>query len=489
MSGRGELVSVVIPTYNRVGLLRQTIDSVLAQTHRPLEVIVVDDGSTDETPSLLRAYGDRIRSLRQENRGGTASRNVGTALATGDYVNWIDHDDLMLPAKIERQMQVFRAKPWLGLVHCGYDKIDADGEVLERLVGLPEGDVRRRLVCGCFLWSGAPLVKRECIARLGTFDESVWSSDADMWLRIALAGYEFGCVQEPLGRYRIVADSTMADVARTERLDFAILDRVFADPDLAPEVAAMRTAAYFNQRFWLSTRYYAVGMWDDARRNLTTALELRPELLENQAAELMLYLSGAAMDPRVTDPTRFVADVLDHLPPEAGALVPFRTRLVSQVRLRMALRAYAFGRIEEGRDRISDALEADRHFVEHREHFAAAVYESAHHFSLEPERYLDLVLSNLPAAASPLAACRRVLLGSMLWWSAAAELGRGDRPLAGRHLARAVGYRPSLATRLARKLVLRGGSTVKQALLRLVPDRANEPAVDGAAALERSAPR
>jgi glycosyltransferase involved in cell wall biosynthesis len=466
MSDPGPLVSVVIPTYNRADLLRQAIDSVLAQTYRPLELVVVDDGSTDGTPELLRSYGERLVAIRQRNQGGTAARNAGTQRARGAFLNWLDHDDLMRPDKIARQMQVFRAQPALGLVHCGYDKIDAEGQVLERLVGLPEGDVARRLVCGCFLWSGAPLVKRACIERVGAFDESVWSSDADLWLRIALAGYAFGCVQEPLGKYRILADSTMADVARTERLDFAILDRVFARADLSSQVAAMRTEAYFNQRFWLATRYYTIGRWHDARRNLTLALELKPALLASEAVDLLLHLSGAALDPRVGDPLRFTRDVLAHLPPVAAALAPYGARLESRVQLRMALREYAHGRIDQARDRLAAALDVDRHVVSRSEHFAAAVYESARHHSCEPEDHLDLVLGNLPGSAQELARRRSVFLGWMRWWSAAEHRACGRWSSAGRDLVAALRQRPAFAPWLARRAFLRSGSVVKQILLR-----------------------
>src|SRR5690606_38360993 len=140
--------------------------------------------------------------------------------------------DLMLPDKIARQVDLLRSRPECGLVHCGFYRIDRDGRKIDIVNHLPEGDVRERLVQGCFLWSGAPLIRREVIDEAGLFDESVWSSDAEMWLRIAIAGYEFGCVQEPLGCYRILPDSSMADVARTERMDMATLERTFADPRL-----------------------------------------------------------------------------------------------------------------------------------------------------------------------------------------------------------------------------------------------------------------
>src|ERR1051325_7839947 len=102
------LVSVIVPTYNRANLLRETIESVLAQTYPNIELIVVDDGSTDETPELLKQYDDRLAYIRKQNAGGTAARNTGILAAHGEYLNFLDHDDLFLPTKIERQVKILQ---------------------------------------------------------------------------------------------------------------------------------------------------------------------------------------------------------------------------------------------------------------------------------------------------------------------------------------------------------------------------------------------
>ena len=460
-SAERPLVSVVVPTYNRADLLRATIDSVLAQTWRPLELIVVDDGSTDGTPELLASYGDRLRAIRQANAGGTAARNAGTRAARGAFLTWLDHDDLMLPAKIERQMAVFGERPELGLVHCGYHRIDKDGRLLDVVTGLPDGDVRARLVCGCFVWSGAPLVRRECLDQVGLFDETVWSSDADMWLRIALAGWEWGCVQQPLGEYRILADSTMADVARTERLDMAILDRIFADPRLPAEARAMRSAAYFNQRFWLATRYYTIGRWADAARNLADALRWRPSFLRD-TDDVVAQVAGAAMDPRVADPVRFVHAFLDHLPAAAAMIARERARITATVHLRLAFREYAHGRLDAARTALANALALDAGLVRRPAAFAAALYESARRLPVNLERLASTVFAHLPAEAADLLAHRADVIGRVLLSAGRRAWGLGDRGAAARQMARAMRHDPRISTKLVRKVLRRGGSAVKR---------------------------
>src|SRR5690242_71279 len=113
-------VTVVIPSYNGARYLGEAIESVLAQTHPSVETIVVDDGSVDGTTALVSSYGDRVRGIRQENRGLAAARNSGIRAAAGTYVAFLDHDDRYLPEKTARQVAVFEARPDVGLVHTGW---------------------------------------------------------------------------------------------------------------------------------------------------------------------------------------------------------------------------------------------------------------------------------------------------------------------------------------------------------------------------------
>src|ERR1044071_7624837 len=247
------LVSVIIPTYNRWSYLQMAIDSVLTQTYPNIEIIVVDDGSTDRTAEMLDSYENRIQVIHQKNQGGTNARNTGVQISKGDYLTFLDHDDLMFPTKLERQIALFEVDPKLGAVHCRWQYIDPQGKILDKIGPLPKGNIYKTLVLGCFLWSGAPVVRREYFHKVGDFDPSIWSSDWDMWLRLAGAGCTFGCVQEILGAYRIMPDSTMADVSRTEKMDIRLLDKVFASPQQTPQaIQAVKAQAYGIWRFWLS---------------------------------------------------------------------------------------------------------------------------------------------------------------------------------------------------------------------------------------------
>ncbi len=186
------LVSAVIPVYNYGRFVARAIDSVLAQTHAPVECVVVDDGSTDDTPQVLSGYGERIRALRQENRGLSAARNAGIRAARGAYVALLDADDTWKPEKLARQLAAVKADPAIGAVGCGYEWIHADGPPrrFEGKAWPTERRERLRALAMRETWLGGSgsgaLVRRKVFDEVGFFDERLrCAEDWDMWLRIA----------------------------------------------------------------------------------------------------------------------------------------------------------------------------------------------------------------------------------------------------------------------------------------------------------------
>jgi glycosyltransferase involved in cell wall biosynthesis len=181
------LVSVVIPTYNRDWTLKEAIDSVLDQDDGNLDLIVVDDGSTDDTPQLLSAYGDRLRCLRQANRGVSAARNAGIRIARGEFIALLDSDDTWLPGKLTAQVDYFRRHPqalicqtqeiWVrnGVrVNPGKRHRKEAGMIFERSLAL------------CLVSPSAVMMRPSLLAEVGLFDESLPAcEDYDLWLRIA----------------------------------------------------------------------------------------------------------------------------------------------------------------------------------------------------------------------------------------------------------------------------------------------------------------
>lgn len=188
-----ETVSVIIPTYNRADLISQAIDSVLAQTVPAHEIIVADDGSTDDTAAVVAAYGDRVRYLALPHRGQpAATRNAGIRTATGSLLAFLDSDDCFLPDKLAQQIAVLAQTPAAGVVYSNghYFRTTPAEPVGRVLDGLPtpSGWVFGELLAGNFLAPPVVLVRRRALDVAGLFDESpacVAVEDFDLWLRLA----------------------------------------------------------------------------------------------------------------------------------------------------------------------------------------------------------------------------------------------------------------------------------------------------------------
>lgn len=185
-------ISTIIPTYNNAWFLKEAIDSVLAQTHPAHEIIVVDDGSTDDTGAVVQAY-PQVKYIKKENGGPNSARNVGLAQATGELVAFLDADDRWEPIKLARQVALFEQHPELGLVYGNYKIIDTDGADCPDIPTVPldkelKGMVFEKLLPGNLILGSASnvLIKKSVFDTVGVFDETLRvGEDWDMWLRIA----------------------------------------------------------------------------------------------------------------------------------------------------------------------------------------------------------------------------------------------------------------------------------------------------------------
>lgn len=200
-------VSVVIATYNYGRYLAGAIDSVLAQTFQDFEIIVVDDGSTDDTARVIDPYmaDPRVRYLRHEHLGQPRTKNAGIRAGKGRYVAFLDADDLWLPTKLEKQVRLFERdhESRVAVVYTRRGWIDESGQEFERGERIPlRGEVLAPLFHRPFICFSSSMVRRSVLEEVGLFDETTqYSIDYDLWLRIALK-YHFDFVDEPLVLYR-----------------------------------------------------------------------------------------------------------------------------------------------------------------------------------------------------------------------------------------------------------------------------------------------
>lgn len=196
-------VSVIVPGYNASQYITHAMESILVQRQVLVELILVNDGGTDNTNEVIAPDRDRIVYIEQENKGLSAARNVGFRASTGEFICFLDADDLLLPDKFERPLRKFDEEPDLGVVISGYHIVDADGTTVISTVHKPwDRDGLQRLLNHEVFPPHAALVRREVLERSSLFPENIdtYESQEDwqLWLDLALDGVQFGSVVEPL---------------------------------------------------------------------------------------------------------------------------------------------------------------------------------------------------------------------------------------------------------------------------------------------------
>ncbi|MBN1536361.1 MAG: glycosyltransferase [Anaerolineales bacterium] len=200
----GPLVSVVIPAFNGVNFLREAVESVFAQTYPNIELILVDDGSTDDTWTVIQSYGKRVRAIHKENGGVASALNVGILQARGSLIAWLSHDDLFFPEKIDRQVHFLEKHPQYGVCYTDFEIINATGELLKtyRAPWYPSKELPRHFLADMHINGSTVLMRKSCYESAGGFNECLpHTQDLDMWLRIAEKG-ELGHLPEVLVKFR-----------------------------------------------------------------------------------------------------------------------------------------------------------------------------------------------------------------------------------------------------------------------------------------------
>lgn len=235
-------VSVIIPVFNGTNYLREAIDSTLSQTYGNYELIVVDDGSADETWSMIQSYGSRVLGIQKENGGVASALNCGILQAKGKYIAWLSHDDLFLPNKLEQQVAFLQRFTQFKACYTDYYVIDGRGNILTEVdtPWYPREQAIWKLFGSVYVHGSTMLIERACFDRIGLFSERWrYTQDTEMWLRL-LRHFEIGRVAEKLAKGRshpdqgscnIEVHNAESQVMYSEVFEQLLIERVF------PEVA------------------------------------------------------------------------------------------------------------------------------------------------------------------------------------------------------------------------------------------------------------
>jgi glycosyltransferase involved in cell wall biosynthesis len=211
--------SVLIAAYQAAEFVGEAVSSALAQTLPPHEVIVCDDGSTDDIEGALDPYMDRIVLLRRDHHGEAATKNAAARAASGEFVAFLDADDMYMPERIEAMSELAALRPDLDILTTD-SFMELDGQVVRRYYDesftFEVDDQRTAILEWCFI-SGATAIRRERLLGVGGFDESVYTNDWDCWIRLVFSGSRAGLVDEPLVRYRLHEGAQSSSPARMAR--------------------------------------------------------------------------------------------------------------------------------------------------------------------------------------------------------------------------------------------------------------------------------
>lgn len=204
------VISVIIPTYNHEKYISEAIQSALDQTYKDLEIIVVDDGSTDKTRELVKTKWPMVKYIYQNNQGISAARNKGIRESTGDHVAFLDADDFWYKDKLALQVKQIEQNDKIGLITCGRKVIGETGEeeYIPEINNLERTDILKKLAISNIIGGGSTvLVRRSCFDKVGYFDEELKvSEDCEMWFRICKE-YEYRSITAPLVGYRSIKGS------------------------------------------------------------------------------------------------------------------------------------------------------------------------------------------------------------------------------------------------------------------------------------------
>ncbi len=269
-------VSVVIPAYNAMTYLPETVESVLRQTFTDFEVLIIDDGSSDQVVQWASQLSDsRVKLISQENQGLPGARNTGIAHAQAEYIAFLDADDLWEPTKLEKQVRCLDENPAVGLVHTWMVLVDEQGKSTGKVMpSNAEGYVWKQLAERNAIACPSVVVRRCCFETVGMFDRNLRSlEDWEMWIRIA-AQYPFAVIKEPLAYYRQLSGSMSKNCQVMEESFRTVIERIFQS---APsDLLHLKNRAYGHANLCLAWKAL-----QSADRNYKLALQFRQQAISH----------------------------------------------------------------------------------------------------------------------------------------------------------------------------------------------------------------
>jgi glycosyltransferase involved in cell wall biosynthesis len=272
------MVSVVIPTFNRRDYITTALDSVLAQTYKNYEIVIIDDGSSDDTKEVLKPYQDAIRYFYQENRGISGARNRGIRESRGSYIALLDSDDYWLPEKLKCQVDRITEEPECGMVATRCSSIAPDGTFRKKNRPGKSGWILNDIFKANFIRTSSALITRKCFDTVGLFDESLPEGEEyDLWLRIAKQ-YPIAFINEPLTVYTDNPHGVSTDSLAGRLVRLKVLEKEYLKKSIPPQLYRKRMSRNYH---YVGRHYLKRGKKSEGARYLRQALSLDPLNIKN----------------------------------------------------------------------------------------------------------------------------------------------------------------------------------------------------------------
>jgi glycosyltransferase involved in cell wall biosynthesis len=366
-------VSVIIPTYNCAEYITQAIKSVLDQTYQDFELIVIDDGSTDNTRALLEPYLGSIIYRFQKNQGESVARNEGIEIAQGKYIAFLDADDWWVSSKLEQQVAAMDASPEAVLSYSYCFMVDAQGG-LSKFRGsqyLGEGEtglssVFERLVLGCCIANpGTVLVRKDILQQTTLFDPTIqWGEDWDLWIQLSQKGL-FLFIPESLAYYRMRKPNRRLQIEASDEFvnqNEKILSKEFNSiPPYQRNLQALRSKAY--EALYLRSAMYNYELNDNAKgaSYIQKAFSVSPDLYQNMypLAKLIADIGVRIMSEKnmnSTLGTAFIGNVFDHLPVPLQKRWLYHLKALSEFHMAVAFTQFGLKRHRSTVNHVARAL-------------------------------------------------------------------------------------------------------------------------------------
>jgi glycosyltransferase involved in cell wall biosynthesis len=441
-------ISVIIPTYNRRDLVVQAIESVLAQSYADFEVVVVDDGSQDDTRSVICACEDsRVRYIYQENQGLSGARNTGINAARGEYVAFLDADDLFLPGNLASQVETLASRSDVGLAAGGHVFVDETGQSLAQRQPWrthPNLDLKACLV-GCPIVPSAVVVRHEWLDLVKGFNPALRrAEDADLWIRLAYQGCRIAWTPKVVSAYRIHSGQMVQDGHRQKEVFLGVLDEFFKRQDLSDLIRSERTGAFAEAYLSGACREYGANQVDDARQSLAKAIDLKPVLLTGTRPRLADILVAWAADPVTGEPTAFMQNVLTHLPNSAMPLLAMKQRLLYSAAIHAMVDAIEVENQALAREYAARAVVAGNSLSEDSDLLVELLVDRVRGLEMNRQQIcITDFFASLPPNTVGTAFMQRKALGRLFMARSFACLDRGMRREARRWASQGVCHDPS----------------------------------------------